>query len=291
MSIWNHLLRINNKTLAKAAVFIHRHWADICLWTGIASGAGAVVATGVQTTKLEPIVAEHEEQLRVIATKAANDKGYSEKDQRTDRLKVYARTLGKLGKLYAVPAGLEAVSIATRVSGHRTLKGENLALAAAYTGVYEAYKKLKAQTPKEETIVIPFEENGDEKSDATKLQEALLEHPYCRVFHSQNKYWHGIFEENVAFLRSKMALANERFHARGFLYLNEVFDMIGIPLCDEGEYIGWVEGSGDDFVDFGITPIVDSRVDGGISPSIWLDFNVDGHVEELMGWAMRAPNC
>ena len=259
-------------------LFVKHHWADICLWTGIASGAGAVITTAVQTTKLEPIVSEHEKKVKEI--KAF---GYSREEESRALLKVYAVTLGKLAKLYAVPAGLEAVSIATRISGHNTLKGENLAIAAAYTGILEAYKTLRHEVKKEDDKP-PFDivEEDTEATETQKLQEAMLEHPYCRVFHNGNENWHPIFEENVAFLRKKMAEANERFHARGYLYLNEVFESIGIKSCPEGEYIGWVEGYGNNYVDFGITPITDPRLDGKCSPSVWLDFNVDGHVEQII---------
>ena len=190
----------------------------------------------------------------------------------------------KLARLYALPVGLEAVSMATRISGHNTLKGENMAIAAAYTGLYEAYKKLRQKDTDGEKVVIMDipEEELDESAVEQRLQEMILEEPFGRVFHKENRFWHPIYEENVAFLRSKMAEANERFHARGYLYLNEALEMVGITPCPEGEYMGWVDGFGDSYIDFGIMPILDSKSANGFAPSVWLSFNVDGHVEDIM---------
>lgn len=286
--IFDKLMRVNNKRIATAALKLKKYWPDICLVLGIASGAGAVVSTAVQTTKLEPVIDEHVEKLKTIHEK----KYENEADRKKDIVKTYATTAGKVGKLYALPAALEALSIGTRISGHATLKGDNLALAAAYAATMEAYKKLREKGEKipdrKDDDEPPFDVNEklqgctDEKAQQDILQEELVRSPYCRVFHSGNPYYRSDLQENIAFLKMKQVELNDRFHARGFIFLNEVLEAIGMQQCEMGQIVGWVQGSGgDDFIDFGMVPIMNVKEDDGYSPSIWLDFNVDGDISYI----------
>ena len=74
---------------------------------------------------------------------------------------------------------------------------------------------------------------------------------------------------------------------QGHLFLNEVYDMIGLPRTKAGAVVGWLYPAGryDDlqlngFVDFGIFDMWSDakRADfvNGYERSILLDFNVDG---------------
>ena len=70
-------------------------------------------------------------------------------------------------------------------------------------------------------------------------------------------------------------------HARGHVFLNEVYDALGIPRSKEGSVVGWVlNGEGDGYVDFGIFSDPDNQslrdFVNGREGSILLDFNVDG---------------
>ena len=74
-------------------------------------------------------------------------------------------------------------------------------------------------------------------------------------------------------------MANDILHARGHIFLNEVYDMIGAKHTQQGSIIGWVKGNGDDYVDFGLYN-QDSkavrRFVNGEENVILLDFNCDG---------------
>ena len=83
--------------------------------------------------------------------------------------------------------------------------------------------------------------------------------------------------------------------SRGYLYLNDVYEMLGIPKTKEGHVVGWIydenDPDNDNFVDFGIydvwTPnekLNESRRDfvNGFERNILLDFNVRGNIYELL---------
>jgi hypothetical protein len=81
------------------------------------------------------------------------------------------------------------------------------------------------------------------------------------------------------FLNGIQAYMNDLLHARGHLFLNEVYDALDIPRSDAGQHVGWtMYGDGDLFVDFGIIEVYNANFVNGSEPRILLDFNVDGPI-------------
>ena len=61
---------------------------------------------------------------------------------------------------------------------------------------------------------------------------------------------------NLMFLRRQQDAATDRLKANGYLFLNDVYDMLGIQRTKAGQIVGWVYDEknpiGDNYVDFGI---------------------------------------
>jgi hypothetical protein len=84
----------------------------------------------------------------------------------------------------------------------------------------------------------------------------------------------------MLFLSNVQNYMNDRLKARGHVFLNEVYDEIGLSHTEAGAVVGWrwKKGSGDDFIDFGIwdgTEVVNDFFNGR-EGALLLDFNVDG---------------
>ena len=108
---------------------------------------------------------------------------------------------------------------------------------------------------------------------------------YARFFDEGNKQWQKNPEYNFIFIRCQQNYANDLLHARGHLFLNEVYDSLGIPRSQTGAIVGWVMGEGDNFVDFGMYDVDNMRGHdfvNGTERSILLDFNVDGVIYDLI---------
>ena len=90
------------------------------------------------------------------------------------------------------------------------------------------------------------------------------------------------------FLHAQQEYFNNMLRARGHVFLNEVYDALGIQRTSAGSMVGWVmrkDGKGDNFIDFGIFDGDKPRARdfvNGYERSILLDFNVDGVIYDLI---------
>ena len=112
---------------------------------------------------------------------------------------------------------------------------------------------------------------------------------YARFFDDGCTGWQKDAELNLVFLKHQQNHANELLRANGYLFLNDVYDMLGIPRTKAGQCVGWIYDEknpvGDNYVDFGIYDIYkEGSRDfvNGYERSIWLDFNVDGNILDLI---------
>lgn len=94
--------------------------------------------------------------------------------------------------------------------------------------------------------------------------------------------WTKDSELNKAFLLHQQTYANLKLKSRGYLFLNDVYDMLGMPRTAAGQRVGWVYDPknpvGDNHVDFGIYEEWNADFVNGIKSDLLLDFNVDGDI-------------
>ena len=112
---------------------------------------------------------------------------------------------------------------------------------------------------------------------------------YARFFDAASPCWQNDPEYNLMFLRAQQQYANDLLRAKGRLFLNDVYEMLGLEKSKAGQIVGWVydreNPNGDNFVDFGIYDMSKERVRAfvnGYETNILLDFNVDGNIWDLM---------
>lgn len=273
----------------------------------IGSGIAGVVASGVMcckaTLKVEKILSDDRELIgKINKVKELKDSGedidYSDQDYKKDLTIAYSRAAWKMIKLYGPYITLGAVSIVAILSGYNILSKRNFALAAAYKVVEESFskyregviseygkdvdEKLRYGFDKKDIEVTEEVEEGVEKTEKIKGARVIPGvncSPYARFFDASCNDWSKNADYNLTFLKAQEQYANDLLTTRGHIFLNEVYDMIGIPRTPEGAVVGWVKGNGDDYVDFNIYDGYSDaarRFVNGYENVILLDFNVDG---------------
>ena len=102
--------------------------------------------------------------------------------------------------------------------------------------------------------------------------------PYGFKFDENSASWDRSRDMNVFFLKFTQDYFNDLLKLRGYLFLNEVYDRLGIPRRALGQCVGWIydenNPNGDNFVDL---DIFNERNNNDENVFI-LDPNVDGYI-------------
>jgi hypothetical protein len=109
---------------------------------------------------------------------------------------------------------------------------------------------------------------GSLKIDENDLKKHL-NYLYARVFDISCKNWMNHETQNLTFIRIQEQWMNDRLKAIGYLFLNEVYDALGLPRSAQGQLVGWFRAPYSNVVEI---EIVDNTQDGGFI----LAFNPDG---------------
>lgn len=300
------------KTLASKAQFAgKKHGPEILVATGIVSGVCATVMACKATLKVNEVLAETKDTLEKVE-QCSNDPSMAEKytaeDAKKDTRIVYIQTGVKLAKLYGPALAFGAASLTCVLVAHKMLRERNLALAAAYGALSTSFKDYRSrvvdrfgeavekelrynvqQKKVEEKIT---DEKGKEKTVKKDISVSEnMPSPYARFFDESCPDYERNPEFNLMFLRSQCEYANNLLHTRGHLFLNEVYDMLGMKRTKEGQSIGWIyapKKGFDTYVDFGIYDTHRYNADklrdfvNGYEPSILLDFNVNGPILDMI---------
>ena len=264
--------------------------------TGVVGvGAGVVLACRA-TLKVDAVAAAAQSKLKDI--KAMEYVDYTEDDRKKDMAIVYIRTAAKICKLYAPSALVLGLSVAALTKSHTILNSRNAALGAAYAGVDKAFKEYRKRVTdslgedadREFRYGSVDHEYVQETDKGMKKVVAKRVKPgepsmYARFFDELCPDFNRQPEYNFLFVRSVQNFANDMLRARGHLFLNEVYDMLGIPRTGAGQVVGWVLENGDGYVDFGVFDgdnAMARNFVNGREGAILLDFNVDGVVHNLI---------
>lgn len=315
--IMNKLSGVANKAVFK----IKKHSPEILVVAGVVGAVASTVMACKATLKVHDTVEQAKKDINDIheavengVTKAGLP--YAEEDSKKDLTLVYVQTGIKFAKLYGPSVILGGLSIASILTSNNILRKRNVALAAAYATVDKSFKEyrnrvvdrfgeeidhqlrynIKAKTVEETTV----DENGEEMTvgvvknciDPTDVSG------YARYFEEytrdedgnviKNPYWEPNNDYNLMFLKARQRYLNDLLRTNKRVFLNEVYDALGLPRSKAGQIVGWVfneeDPTGDNYIDFGIFASNQNYSDFvyGNDPAILLDFNVDGNVWELM---------
>lgn len=307
------------RTFHKGGFWLKKHSPEILVVTGIVGFATSTVMACKATSKVGAILEEAKEQIdgihSVLENPVLQDKyvekygeEFTEEDSKKEIALVYAKTGLKFAKVYGPAIGVGVLSAVCVLTGHNILHKRYVATAAAYTALDSSFKGYRNRVVErfgkeldkelryniktaeiEETVV---DENGEEKTVKQTIQYADPEmySIYARFFDDGCAGWDKNAEYNLTFLKQQQTYANQMLQSRGHLFLNEVYDMLGIPRTKAGNIVGWIyddspEHEGDNYVDFGLTDLHKPRTRdfvNGYERVILLDFNVDGDIWSLM---------
>lgn len=299
------------QSFGRGSLYIQKYSPEILLGVGLVGGVVAAVLAAKATLKAEEILIEAQEdfdkvnQMVELSQQTDTPVSYTEEDHQKDLAIVYVQTGLKFAKLYAPAVGLGVLSISAILSSHGIMTRRQVSLIAAYNLLNEGFQSYRKRVVEElgedvdrsyhlglrEEEVTEKETDPDGKSIKVKKKiqkyDPQFKSEYARFFDESSPNWKNDASLNLYFLKIQQNYANDLLISRGHVFLNEVYDMLGLPRSKAGSIVGWVldKGGGDKYVDFDIyNPENAPGRDfvNGYNPSILLDFNVDGVIFDLI---------
>lgn len=309
-----NILTNANGALHRVGFKLKKHSPEILIVAGTIGTVASVVMACKATLKVNEVLEETKNDLDKIHTVSSDEKyeeKYCEEDMKKDLVITYAKAGVKLTKIYAPSVILGTLSLASIITSHRILRKRNIALAAAYTTVDSAFKKYRKnvverfgdEVDKElrygikarEIETIATDENGNEVKKVETVKEIDPNFKgysdYAKFFDCGNPYWEDSSEFNLMFINRAKDQANVKLRINKYLFLNDVYDLLGIPRTKAGQVVGWIydekDPNKDNYVDFFIKEVYFHEEDPEYTfyrnnPTILLDFNVDGYILDNM---------
>lgn len=284
---------------------IKKHQPEIMVIGGIVGGVTSAVLACKATTKLQTVLDESAEEIKKVDAYTelhGFTEKYNEQDYKNDIRLLKAQRIGKVIRLYLPSALLGAASVGSILYGHNILSKRNAAISAAYAAVDKSFKEYRQRVVEQygedvdrqlrfntiKKTVTEVDENGNKvERDVEEIDPGSYSE-FAKFFDAGSKYWCKSAESNLSFLKTQQIWANKKLRDKGFLLLNDVYDLLDIAPTKAGMVVGWIYDEknpvGDNCIDFGIfeSDWSHRRFINGLEPNVLLDFNVDGNIYDLM---------
>lgn len=287
------------RTIAHSTLLAQKNSPGVLLGAGIVGMVGSTALACRATLKMSTLMEETKERRDMVQTFQHEE--YDEKDRQRDIALLYFQTGVKVARLYAPAVIVGGLSIAALTRSHGIMTQRNAALAAAYTAIEKGFNEYRAR------VVEKYGENQD-RDFRYGVQQVEIQDPkdhrkkkivnrvapgdpsiYAKFFDQTSSRWSKVAEWNMIFLKAQQNWANDLLRSRGHVFLNEVYDMLGIERTQAGAVVGWIlkrDGTTDNFVDFGVfngDSMQARDFVNGLEGAILLDFNVDGLIYDKLG--------
>lgn len=299
-------MKFNLKRAASiAGLKLKKNAPTIMTVAGCAGVVVSVVLACKETLELEDTLESCKEKTRDIELAHAKFEEYDDNEFKKDMAIQTVKNAATVAKLYAPSVTLCGASIGLILSSNGIMKKRNANLAAAYAtldAMYKTYRKNVVDTfgadidhdlrygirhEKVDAVVV------DEKGKEHKVKQTVdvITNPlegisdYSRFWEEGMRGWDPDPTYRISYLKGIQQYCQDRLVANGYLFLNDVYEELGIPKTKAGQCVGWIYDKnnpvGDNYIDFGLYNEkigATRRFINGEEDVILLDFNVDGDI-------------
>lgn len=305
------------RNMSKMKLVVKKHAPAILMVTGTVSVIGGTVVACKATLKSQEVLATTNEELALhkeAKTRAEEGtlpegKSYTPEDYKKDMIGTYARATVSMAKLYLPSVILISTGIVAMFASNNILRKRCASLSAAYATLDSIFKKYRknvidkygeevdrdmrygVQRKKIEVETVD-PETGKTKKSKKEVAVVNLDgySEYARFFddisgyYEKNRDGRPNNDYNMMFLLARQKEANFRLERQGYLFLNDVYDMLGLEKSIAGQSVGWIydpdRADIDSYVTFNIFEYQreNERFIEGYEDVLLLDFNVDGPI-------------
>ncbi len=266
---------IKNK-LNKLTIKLSKKAPSILVVGGVCGIAVSTVLACKATLKVNDVLDEAKNNIdnihKALEDETITEEQYSKADSVKDLVVAYKGLGVGLIKLYGPAVLIGTASLASIIYSHNLLQKRSASLLAAYKALdfsYKEYRKNVKDVFGEEVDkglemgIVKKNENYKEDENAEKpyvIDYSMLKEKSGKectiIFDEGDVGWENDYYYNMCHLEHSEQYATTLLQTRGYLFLNEVFDMIGRPKTAEGQVIGWKYDLDDptkqNVIDFGL---------------------------------------
>jgi Family of unknown function (DUF6353) len=277
--------------LGRNVLLLQKSSPTLLFGVGIVGVVGGTVLACRATLKMNTILDDAAKKMTKV--KEYDDSDYSEKDREHDLTLVRFQTGIQVAKVYVPAITVSVIGIVALTGSHRILTNRNAALTAAYATLDQAFNRYRQR------VIEKYGEDQDRDfrfdtelvqitdPDTNKKKTVARIGPgeisgYARFFDPFSPSWSKDPQVNLFFLKCQQNHVNDLLKVRGHVFLNEVYDRLGMERSSAGAVVGWVlskDGSTDNHISFGVFEgqTENSReFVNGREGAVLCDFNVDG---------------
>ena len=300
------LTKINTK-ITKLKLQGRKYSPEILMALGIAGVVTGTILACVATTKVPEVVAKKEEDLEDMHNRLDSENDENLPEIKKETTAIYLRTGAKYAALYAPTVLVTGLSVSCLVASNVILRRRLIGVSAAYAAISKSFKEYRGRVAErygdeiekeirynikpQEIKTTTLDAKGKEKTKTEKIKVANPNEytGFARVFDEGCMGWTKDPQANLMFLKAQQQAATQRLERQGYLFINDVYEMLGFPKTKEGQVAGWIYDKenpiGDNFVDFGIYDVTRARARdfvNGFERNLILDFNIDGDILEFI---------
>lgn len=269
----------------------------------IVGGTGYACVRSVK--KMPAILDELAEEREDIVVRAEEEECF---DPKKETAKAYLCKLPEVGKVYAVPAAMLASGVALTIGAHN-VQAKRVAMAyTAYNSLMTTFSEYRSRVveaegsdkdllylhgEREETVVEQKETKSGKVTEKEKQVKVFGSGDGDDLYHKcfsmlTSTQWRNDPDYNLQFVTSCQRIANQKLKAQGYLFLDEVYELLGFDLegFSNAKIVGWIDDE-DAFIDFRIfcpnAPWDEQAANRAVlkgqrycDSEIYLDFNCDG---------------
>lgn len=292
-------------------IVVKAHAPEILVGTGVVGFCVTVYEACVATNKAHDILDRKAEAETALA-----DPHIAPVIREQNLKTLNTVTRNALIKAY-LPVGTTGLaSVILVLSGFKILNGRFIGVAAAYKSLEAGMNRYRGNVidefgeevdyrmlhgikkEDEEAALKEREDNKDIQTDnkkkliGKKAPKTRYQHIYDKLFDEYSdrwkRYWNA--EMMLDYLRQKENEMNDRLQINKHLFLNEVYDALGLERTSEGQVVGWIltKNNPNSKVSFGLKEMPESVLRDILSVTrnedlrVWLHFNPDGIIYRMI---------
>ena len=274
--IFNNITRAAKAYAGTGVVLAKKHAPELMVASGIAGFVVTIIETVKATNKTNDILEIRDRDLHdtviVDDGSGAMDSVYGERPLSEEEKRLIKRDARKaLVKTWFPVVTTAGLSVILILKGYKIINGRYVATVAAYKTLEASYERYR------ENVVNEFGKDTDWRMANSISQERLEgikqerlandqiaeenkgkkkkdQKPYHRKYAEDCNY---IFDENsinwkrwwtprqfLDFIAQKMRECQDKFNIQGYLFVNDVLEIFGMPKTAEGQVLGWVKRRG-----------------------------------------------